>query len=318
MESFPGISIDDLRFIGEDLDRAECVLTTAAGEVFCSDRQFAVVQIGQRKQRLQSVPNGFLPNGFALLKSREFLVANLDPASGGGVWKMDRDRCVRPWLLRADGEDLAVANSVAIDTVDRIWVSVSTRQIPRARAYRAHGGDGFIVIVDTDGSRIVADGLGFTNESRVDPTGKWLYVNETFARRLSRFPIRGAALGSKEVICEFTNGDFPDGLAFDAEGGAWVTCIISNRVVRVRKDGSQDVILDASDQGIIDAAEARFKEGTMDWADIHSGARCKLGNVSSLAFGGSDLKQVYLGTLGNKELATFRSPIAGAKPPHWF
>jgi sugar lactone lactonase YvrE len=48
-------------------------------------------------------------------------------------------------------------------------------------------------MVDTRGARIVADGLGYTNECAIDISGQWLYVNETFSRRLSRFPVRPMA-----------------------------------------------------------------------------------------------------------------------------
>ena len=41
-----------------------------------------------------------------------------------------------------------------------------------------------------EGSRIVAVGLAYTNEALVAPDGRSLYVNETFGRRLSRFPLR--------------------------------------------------------------------------------------------------------------------------------
>jgi hypothetical protein len=36
-----------------------------------------------------------------------------------------------------------------------------------------------------------------------------------------------------------------------------------------------------------------------------------------VTFGGSDLKTVYLGSLFGARIATFRSPVAGAEPPHW-
>jgi hypothetical protein len=36
-----------------------------------------------------------------------------------------------------------------------------------------------------------------------------------------------------------------------------------------------------------------------------------------VAFGGPDLKTVFLGSLFAARIATFRSPIAGAPPPHW-
>ena len=252
-----------------------------------------------------------------MLRTREFLVANIDAGSGSGVWKIDRERHVAPWVLRADGEDLKVTNAVCIDTLDRAWISVSTRRLPREDAFRPGEGDGFIVLADGAGARIAADGIGFANEARVDPSGRWLYVNETFARRLSRFPIRQDALGPKQVVCEFGAGEFPDGVTFDSLGNAWVSCVVANRIIRVAPDGSKETMVDASDVAIVAAAERRFQAGVMGRSDLDSGARSALGNSSSLAFGGKDLSQVYVGSLGNTRLATFRSPVAGAVPPHW-
>ena len=311
------VSLDAISFVGEGLERAECVLTTAAGEIFCSDHECGVIEVGRPKQPLHGKPPGLTVNGFALLRTREFLVANIDASSGSGVWKIDRERKVTPWVLRADGEDLPVTNAVCIDTQDRAWISVSTRRVPRESAFRPGEGDGFIVLADNVGARIAADGVGFANEARVDPTGQWLYVNETFARRLARFPIRPSGLGPKEIVCTFDDGNFPDGVTFDALGGAWVSCVVSNRIIRVAPDGSKHTIVDASDPGIVAAAERNYRANVMGRSDVDSGARCALGNSSSVAFGGEDLTQVYVGSLGNSKLATFRSAIAGAVPPHW-
>ena len=32
---------------------------------------------------------------------------------------------------------------------------------------------------------------------------------------------------------EFGTGEFQDGFAFDIEGGVWVTCVVSNKVIRI-------------------------------------------------------------------------------------
>ena len=108
-----------------------------------------------------------------------------------------------------------------------------------------------------------------------------------------------------------------DGVTFDSLGNAWVSCVVANRIIRVAPDGSKQTMVDASDVAIVEAAERRFQAGVMGRSDLDSGARCALGNSSSLAFGGKDLSQVYVGSLGNSRLATFRSPVAGAVPPHW-
>ena len=50
-------------------------------------------------------------------------------------------------------------------------------------------------------ARIVADGLGYTNEAVLDARGEWLYVNETFARRTTRFRIGAdASLAAPETV----------------------------------------------------------------------------------------------------------------------
>jgi sugar lactone lactonase YvrE len=245
---FP-ITLSSLERLGEGLRRPESILTTAAGEIFVSDHTCGVRQVGAPARMLIGAPPNFLPNGFAMTRQREFLVANL--AGVGGVWRIDQNMLATPFLMEVDGEPLSTCNFVGLDAAGRLWISMSTRHLPRERAFRPGVHDGFIAVVDHDGARIVADGLGFTNECRVHPDGKSLWVNETYRRRLTRIPLlegSGALrLGAPETVQEFADGDFPDGLAFDAQGAAWVACIVSNRVLRIAGPGLCEVLLSDSD-----------------------------------------------------------------------
>ena len=54
-------------------------------------------------------------------------------------------------------------------------------------------------------------------------------------------------LTGKETVAQFGEGDFPDGLTLDMEGGAWVVCVGSNRVYRVGPDGQRQTIIDDAD-----------------------------------------------------------------------
>ena len=314
------MDLSAITYVGEGLNRPESVIATAKGKLFVSDHVCGVHELGKPKKELQGVPAGFLTNGIALTPDAEFLVANLGTSCGGGVWRIAAQHRLTPMLMEVDGVPLTSTNFVAIDASGRTWISMSTRMVPREGAFNADVADGFIAVLDKRGARIVADGIAFTNECRVDPTGHWLYVNETYGRKLSRFPIIGQndwRLGAKEVVHHFTDGDFPDGLAFDAQGGVWVACVVSNRVVRIELDGTASVVMEDPDAALIASAESHYAQGTLSRGDIDAGGTRSLRNVSSVAFGGADLRTVYLGNLAGHSLATFRTPIAGAQPPHW-
>jgi hypothetical protein len=106
-------------------------------------------------------------------------------------------------------------------------------------------------------------------------------------------------------------------LALDVAGGVWITSIISNRVIRVDRDGSQQLILEDCDPGYVAHFEALFAQGRVERHDVEGIKSRRLRNISSIAFGGGDRKTVYLGCLLGDTIATFASPIAGQAPAHW-
>jgi len=234
------------------------------------------------------------------------------------VFRLHRDGRLVPVLRQVDGVDLHVTNFVLLDEHDRIWVTVSTRHQPRIGAFRPGVQDGYIVLIDRAGARIVADRIGFTNEVRIDPTGRWLYVVETYARRLARFRLApDGKLSARETVEEFGPGEFPDGVALDEEGGAWVTCIVSNRLIRVMPDGRRSVVLDDSDAAHIAAVEAAYRSGTLTRDLLDRPTWRKLAHISSLAFGGPDRRTGYLGVLLADRIPFLRLPVAGAPMAHW-
>jgi sugar lactone lactonase YvrE len=121
----------------------------------------------------------------------------------------------------------------------------------------------------------------------VDASGQWLYVNETFGRRLSRFRISAdGSLDGRETVADFGPGTYPDGLTFDAEGGIWITSIISNRIIRISPDGLQHVVLEDSDPEHVATAEKAFRRGTMDRRHLDNIKSRRLRNISILALAG--------------------------------
>ena len=314
--------LDDIRFVGSGLVRPECVLANAAGDLYTADWRGGVAHTradGSQTLYAGPGPDGLQlkPNGVTLLRDGSFLVTHLG-AEEGGVFRIQRNGQVEPWLQRVEGVDLPPSNFVVEDRQGRFWLTVSTRLMPRARGYRRSCNDGFIVRIDSRGAAIVADGLGYTNEVAVDPSGQWLYVNETFGRRLSRFALHAdGSLGAKQVITEFGPGTFPDGLAFDVHGHAWVVSIVSNRLIRVAPDGTPTIWLEDADAEHLAHVEAAFEAGTMGRPELDGiKSRC-LRNISSLAFCGPERRHAVLGCLLGDRLATLPMPVAGLAPVHW-
>ena len=316
------LPLDGLRFVGSGLVRPECVLANAAGDLFTADWRGGVAHLrpdGSQALYVGPGPDGLAlkPNGIALLPDGSFLLTHLGNDEGG-VFRLQRDGAVTPWLLQVDGIDLPPTNFVVEDAAGRFWVTVSTRLKPRALGYRRSCNDGFIVRVDSRGAAIVADGLGYTNEAAVHPSGRWLYVNETFARRLSRFALHAdGSLGVREVVTEFGPGTFPDGLAFDEEGHAWVVSIVSNRLIRVAPDGTPATWLEEADADHLAWVEQAYKAGTMGRPHLDGAPSHSLRNISSIAFAGADRRTAVLGCLLGERLATLRLPVAGVAPTHW-
>ena len=318
----PEVDLAALSFIGAGLVRPECVLATRAGALYTADWRGGVAHTaadGTHTLYRGALPGArpLRPNGIALRSNGSFLLADLGEIAGG-VFELTRSGDVRPFVERVDGIDLPPTNFVFEDGRARVWITVSTRRMPRAAAYRSDVADGFIVLVDARGARIVADQLGYTNEAMLSPGGQWLYVNETFARRLSRFPVAtDGSLGTKEIVTTFGYGTYPDGLAFDVEGHVWITSIVSNRVLRVGPDGAAIVLLEDADPTHVQWCEDAYRAGTMGRPHLDRAAGRVLKNISSLAFGGPDLRTAYLGCLLGDALAYFVAPVAGHPPYHW-
>jgi sugar lactone lactonase YvrE len=316
------VRLADLKPCGSGFVRPECVLTTVDGDLYTADWRGGVAHL--RPDGTQSLYTGsgaggraLKPNGIALRRDGSFLLADLGDVLGG-VFILTRDGSVRPFLEEVDGTELPPTNFVFEDDRDRVWITVSTRHMPRAMAYRPDVADGFIVLVDARGARIVADGLGYTNEAMLSPDGGWLYVNETFSRRLTRFRVGAdGTLAARETVASFGHGTYPDGLAFDVEGHIWITSIVSNRILRVAPDGSASIVLEDAEPAHVEWCEQAYRTGTMGRPHLDCAAGTVLKNISSLAFGGPDRKTAYLGCLLGDSLASFRSPVAGHPPFHW-
>jgi sugar lactone lactonase YvrE len=312
----PGkITITDLAPIGQGIGRPETVLVTGEGRVYASDNESAVAEI-LADGSLRRVGNaGGEPNGIALNRSGRILIANfglgqlqeVDPATGHlAVLLADQ----------VDGRSLQWLNYVLVDSSGGIWASVSTTSSNVQDTIANGWADGYILRMQPDGTNatVVADGVDFPNCMALDRNEEYLYVARTTAVDVSRFRITGNTLDREEIFSPPLSEGRPsdpaadtrnlmanpevarrwglaDGCAFDHDGNLWVTLVLSNSIVAVTPD--RRVI------PIIEEAGGEL-----------------LNSPTSVAWGGSDMRDVYLGTLARPYVLKGRSTVAGMPMVH--
>lgn len=325
MQSSPPLGPpSSFRRLGGGLARPECVLAHRCGLLIASDwtGQGGVALIGPtgsvHRITARNRREPLRPNGIALLPGGRILAAHLGTETGG-VFALDPDGTVTPVVTELGGYPLPPTNFVLADGEGRLWITVSTRHSPRERAWRGDLADGFIVLLaPARPPRIVADGLGYTNEVALSADGGTLYAVETFARRLSAFDVAAdGTLANRRVVASFGAGDFPDGLALDAEGGIWLACIVGNRILHLAPDGALTVMADAADPAHVAAVEAAWKDGRLGRDLLEAAPDPQFRNISSLAFGGPDLATLFVGSLLGEAVLAAAAPVPGHPPPHW-
>lgn len=191
---------------------------------------------------------------------------------------------------------------------------------PWSDAVNATLADGYIVSIDDQGPRIVADRLHFANEIRLDAGEEWLYVAETTAKRVRRFRVQGdGSLGQREVYgSSILGAGLVDGIAFDRHGNLWATMIFADRLVAITPEGDLLELFADGDANAIAAFEASFETGETVPFNVmmHCGGTvCPW--LASATFGGANLATVYLGGLRATSIPFFQSPVQGLPMVHW-
>lgn len=286
------LQASDFRFLGEGLSRPECIIAETDGTLWVSDNRSALIRIAVDGGQTRIGDIGGAPNGFALARDGSFVIANIDH---GCLYRLQRDGRHEIMLDSLDGKPLGAVNYAGYDESDRLWVTVSTLTVPRSLAVESPIPDGYVMLIDDGGARKVADGLCFTNEARLDASGRFLYIAETALGRVSRQPLHpDGSLGARETFgpAALFPGSRIDGITFDVDGNLWITEITRNGLWLITPTGN---------------AHPVFEDPSATTLLV----------PTSITFGGADLRTAYVGSLKADRLAVFNSPVAGAPLPHW-
>jgi long-chain acyl-CoA synthetase len=303
------LSQKDFGRFGTGLARPECVWIDSDG-IWASDARGGIALVSFDGEPTILGSGIGTPNGFSRRANGAFLVAGLDDAT---VYEVTPNGDTSVLLENVDGRSIGAANYPCSDG-DRTWISIMTTDSPWDEALRGPA-KGQILLLDAAGAHVVADDLHLTNEVKVSPDGRFLYAAESRRCRIVRFPIRDdGSLGDREIVGPEHLGDgaFPDGFTFDGDGNIWVTIICRNGLYVITADGDLHVVYEDVNEPALGALLAATAE---DRATVEMMGACATAGPlilpTSLAFGGVDGRDAYVGSLAFDHLVTFRSPVPG-------
>jgi sugar lactone lactonase YvrE len=328
-----GIDKNALQFVGNGLQRPECILAERDGTLWSADARGGVVRILNGTQQLITQKQsehfqeagsestryleGTLPNGLAFTRTGDILISNFGTDC---LELMSRSGASRVLADSIDGEPIGKVNFVLRDSKDRIWITVSTRIKNWMHALRTDLADGYIARYENGTFRIVADGFHFTNEIRFDADEQFLYVAETTGGHITRLRIDDKGdVKEREIFgpSSLGRGAWPDGIAFDSCGNLWGTLVYSDKLFVLTPQGDLRILLDEGDPEKIEALEQAFLENNVTEDVLFVTGRGVAPWMASVTFGGCDLRTVYIGSLKGKRIPYFRAPVPGLPMVHW-
>jgi gluconolactonase len=171
----------------------------------------------------------------------------------------------RTYLTRDDIPGATGFNDLTTDREGRVYVG--------SLAFTVFSGDepkpGGLHVIDLDGGvRTVSQGVLLTNGLGFSPDGRRLYHSDARAGHVRGYDVSAdGSLGPASVFADLGAGHVPDGLKVAADGSVWVADARGGRVAVYEADGR-----------------------------LRTEIPVPLPMVTSLCFGGPDLKDLYIVT----------------------
>jgi len=285
------IKPEQVKTIGSGLLRPEGIMALDDGSLYAADGRGRCARIEKNGNTSFFGNVGGLPNGICLDRHGNCIIANI---GNGEVQSLTTEGIHTVLLSEVDGRKMPAPNFPFIDSRGAIWVSNSTSLSAIDKALREPVPDGCVILIVNGKPCIVADGICFANGIALDSREEYLYVAETMMKRVLRYPIRpDRSLGKHEVYGPEDLGKrgYPDGIAFDEAGNAWIAFPAWNAVGYIDPQGNLEIVLEDPDEKV-------------------------LHQPSNICFGREGRKTAFIGSLAGTTIPYFEVPCPGARLVH--
>jgi gluconolactonase len=311
------VPLSEIQKLGEGLSRPDGIVAGRDGRVWATDRGAAVALVRPDGFKRMGGPVG-AASGLAIDKLGRILIANFGVETDGAGLLQRFDTATGKVETVADaveGRALTASSFPVVAADGTVYCSHSTFVKPMGAIAPDTAKDGLVFRVSSTGKTdIVARDLHFAKGSCFDAGEKNLYVVQGFAGTILRYGRRrdgtldppkpyGPRLGTvpqekltPDALAAMSVRDrnkigFGEGCCFDAEGNLWVALVYANRIVAITPNFSISVIINDPEGQIVNMP-------------------------TSLAFGGADMRDLYIGMRGADHIAKVRCPLPGLPLSH--
>jgi gluconolactonase len=313
----PGaVDLSALELVADRLDRPEGVVATRDGRVIVSSSTAACTIIAPDGSR-RSLGRAHHANGIAMDAAGRLIIANYGLIDNlpGILQRLDLGSGDMETLAEAiDGRALVASNFPAIGPGGDLYCTHTQWDDPRNIGTTNAAGFIYKVPVRGGPAQLVCGGIRMANGMCFSADYRHLYVAQTAAANVLRLtrradggfgdprpwgPPLGAApdnIRAEEIFAMSAERrselGHTDGVALDVAGNLWITQPFANRVIALTPAGETLVVV----------SDPRGE---------------KLDMATSIAFGGADLRDLYIASMRNNSVWKVRVGIAGLALPHW-
>ena len=273
----PLLPITNFEMFVEGLDHPEGIAWGRDNNIYAGGEAGQIYRIAPDGSSVEEIANtgGFIL-GLCVDADNTIYACDLGHQA---VMRITQDGDVSTYSTGAPGRSFVAPNYPVFDGRGNLYVSSSG-------GFRDYSGCLFLVRPGGETRVISAALTHFPNGMALSPDGSYLYIVMSNIPGVVRVPVHDdATVGAPEPVVTLPK-NVPDGVAFDVAGNLYISCYTPDIIYRLTPDGAIDVLAE-------------------DWEGV------TFATPTNMAFGGSDLKTLFVSSLSRWHLTKGPVPVAG-------